>query len=184
MHFSRPIRIVTGLIFASVIAPLGLFVERAVGDLAETADQSPIGLDENGRDAAARRLVHERHELVRETGHGAADADAADIRAAANTGDPATLGHVALHHGAPAADLHKAFARTVLLRKIGLLVIGATIATLVYRRSEKPSRPAMTINGNHRGEAGELPQQVQESLHEIVRLDRTPGDIHDWQSSL
>src|ERR1700722_10992064 len=69
MHFSRPIRIVTGRIFASVIAPLGLFVERAVGDLAEIADQNPIGLDEDGRDAATRGLVHERHELVRETGH-------------------------------------------------------------------------------------------------------------------
>src|SRR5919112_6217534 len=89
-------------------APLRLAVERVGGDAAQAADRRAVDPDGAGRQPAARWLVHERHELVREAGHGAADADATDVRAAADAVDPAALGDVALHHRAPAAQLDDA----------------------------------------------------------------------------
>src|SRR3954468_14925269 len=70
-------------------APLGLAVERVRGDAAQAADRRAVDADGAGRQPAARWLVHERHELVRESGHGAADADAADVGAAADAVHPA-----------------------------------------------------------------------------------------------
>ena len=63
-----------------------------------------------GHERAGGR-VHERLELVREARHRAADADAADVRAAAHAVDPAALGHVALDDRAPAAELDQALGR-------------------------------------------------------------------------
>src|SRR5689334_14485314 len=72
--------------------PLGLAVERVRGDGAQPAHRRAVDGHRVGRQLAARRLVHERHELVREAGHRAADADAADVRAAADAVEPAALG--------------------------------------------------------------------------------------------
>src|SRR5215212_5870078 len=103
---------------AVVVAPLGLLVHRPVGDRAELADRSAIDGDRVRGDPAAGRRVHERHELVREAGHRAADADAADVRAAADAGHPPALGHVAVDHRAPAPDLHQALGRVVVLGEV------------------------------------------------------------------
>src|SRR4051794_39454791 len=104
-------------------APLGLAVERVRGDAAQAADRRAVDADGAGREPATGRLVHERHELVREAGHGAADADAAEVGAAADAVHPAAFGHVALDHRAPAAELDDALRRAVLGGEVGLLVV-------------------------------------------------------------
>ena len=103
------------------------------GDVAQAADHRSVQARRGGRDLAAGRLVHERHELVREAGHRAADADAADVRAAADAVDPSAFGHVALHDRAPTAKFHNAFRRSVLGREIALLVVAGPVTALVHR---------------------------------------------------
>src|SRR5215204_3407055 len=67
--------VVAGRQFLLVVAPLGFLVDRIVGHGAQLADDGSVGLHQGRGDLAARRLVHERHELVREARHRAADAD-------------------------------------------------------------------------------------------------------------
>src|SRR5262245_31053711 len=74
----------TRLEFCARMAPLRFFVNRAIGDVPQTTDDRSVQSRRRRRDPAARWLVHERHELVREAGHRAADADSADVRAATN----------------------------------------------------------------------------------------------------
>src|SRR5689334_15887332 len=88
----------------ALLAPPRLLVDRVHRDAAQPPDDRAVHRAGARRDLAARRLVHERHELVREAGHGAGDADASDVGAAADPVDPAALGHVALDHRAPAAE--------------------------------------------------------------------------------
>src|SRR4051794_23429941 len=64
-------------------APLGLPVQGVRGDAAQAPDGGAVQTDRGGGELAAGRLVHERHELVGEARHRAADADAADVRATA-----------------------------------------------------------------------------------------------------
>src|SRR5580693_1995846 len=66
---------------AAAMPPLGLRVERLLGDAAQLADDRSRDTARHRGDPGPRRLVHERHELVRKARHGAADADAADVRA-------------------------------------------------------------------------------------------------------
>src|SRR3954470_15820654 len=87
----------------TVVTPLRFLVDGDVGDAAHPPDEGPVWLDDHAGEAATWRLVHERHELVREAGHGAADADAADVGAAADAVHPAALADVALHDRPPAA---------------------------------------------------------------------------------
>src|SRR5436190_19118336 len=63
---AAPPRPVAGGELVAVVAPLGLLVDRLVGDPAQLADHRPIGSDDGRGDPAARRHVHERHELVGE----------------------------------------------------------------------------------------------------------------------
>src|SRR6202011_5721829 len=121
--------------------------------------------------------VHEWHELVGEARHGAAYADAADVRATTDTVHPSALGHVALDCRAPTAELHQALWLTVLSGEVSLLVIAGAVAALVYGFTEQPRRPPHLIERNHRRHAGELTQQVEQCLHEIVRLNRTARDV-------
>src|SRR5690349_11427140 len=72
-------------------APARLLVEGLGGDVAQPLDGPAVRADHLGGQLAAGRLVHERHELVREARHGAADADATDVRAAAHPVDPAAF---------------------------------------------------------------------------------------------
>src|SRR4029077_17983905 len=62
------------------VTPSGLLVDSRVCDFAQGADCGAVDADHPCREMRARRLVHERHELVGESGHGAADADAAHVR--------------------------------------------------------------------------------------------------------
>src|SRR3954469_20104134 len=100
-----PHLLVAGGQLAAPLPPLRLGVELLFGDLAEPLDDNADGLAGGAGHERAGRGVHERLELVGEARHGAADADAADVRAAAHAVDPAALGHVALDHRAPAAQL-------------------------------------------------------------------------------
>ena len=105
---------------------LGLWLERQLGSLiqrrlreaAQRVNRAAVSHHRARRQQRAGRLVHERHELVGKPGHGAADADAAHVRAAADSAHPAALAHVALHHRAPASQLHDAWLAIRTLRRI------------------------------------------------------------------
>src|SRR6478752_9655422 len=92
----------------ATVPPLGLLVHRVRGDVAQAADHRAVEAGRGGGELSTRRLVHERHELVGEARHGAADADAAHVRAATDTVDPPALGDVAVHDGTPTAELDDA----------------------------------------------------------------------------
>src|SRR5438309_4438667 len=106
-------RMVSGCQFGSLVAPSRLLVDGVIGPAAQGPNQAAVNSDGRRRERGARRLVHERHELVGKAGHGAGDADAADVRAATDAGHPAALSDIAVHHGSPAAELDQAFRRTV-----------------------------------------------------------------------
>src|SRR3954467_6732986 len=72
-------------------APLRLLVDGPGGDRAEPAHRRAVHARRCGGGPAAGGFVHEGHELVREAGHRAADADAAHVGAAAHPVDPAAL---------------------------------------------------------------------------------------------
>src|SRR5215469_14132670 len=125
-----PRLLVAGEKFAALRPPLGFLVRGAGGEAAEGTDGGAVHLARRGGHPRAGRLVHERHELVGEAGHRARDADPADVRAAADAVDPAALGHVALDHRPPAAELDQAAGRAVLTGKLALLVIAGAVAAL------------------------------------------------------
>src|SRR5664279_2360423 len=66
-------------------APLRLLVERGRRLGAQGSHGLAVRLDRVGRELAPGRLVHERHELVGEARHCAADADASDVGATPHT---------------------------------------------------------------------------------------------------
>src|ERR1700677_907837 len=103
--------------------PTWLFIERALGKLAQSANRFSIGGDCARGKQGARGLVHEGHEFVGKAGHGAADTDAANIGAPAYAGHPATFANVTLDHRSPAAQFHGALDVAVLSREFGLLVV-------------------------------------------------------------
>src|SRR5947208_9219037 len=138
-----PPRPVAGRELGALVAPLGLLVHRVVGDAAQRAYHPTVRSTGRRGNLAARRLVHKRHELVGEAGHGAGDADAADVRAAADAVHPATLGHVAVDDRPPAADLHDALRRAVLVGEVALLVVAGAVTALVDGLAEQPGRPQL-----------------------------------------
>src|SRR6476646_6906708 len=127
-----PRLLVAGAEFGALHAPFRFLVRRAGGEAAEAAYHRAVHAAGGGRHGRSRRLVHERHELVREAGHRAGDADAADVGAAAHAVDPAALGHVAFDHGTPAAELDQALGRTVLGGEVAFLVVAGPVAALVH----------------------------------------------------
>ena len=89
-------------------APGGFFVERCFGEVAQRAHRAAVHQDRGRRHLGAGWLLQERHELVRKSRHGAADADAADVGATADAVHPAALRNVAVDHGTPAPELDDA----------------------------------------------------------------------------
>ena len=165
-------------------APLRLLVERLRGDLAQPLDGRAVEPDRVGGELAAGRLVHERHELVGEARHRAADADAADVGAAADAVDPAALGHVALHDRPPAAELDDALRGAVLGGEVGLLVVAGAVAALVHGAAEQPGGPQRVVERDHRRLAGGHVEQVGQRLGQVVRLDRAAGHADDRDAGL
>src|SRR5689334_9105548 len=89
----------------ATVPPLGFLVHRVRGDVAQAADHRAVEAGRGGGELSTRRLVHERHELVGEARHGAADADAAHVRAATDAVEPTPFGHIAFHYRSPASEL-------------------------------------------------------------------------------
>src|SRR6185312_2803182 len=69
--------------------------------------------------------------------------------------------------------------RVVAGREVRLLVVAASVAPLVHRHPEQPARAPHVVQGDHRGVAARLAQQIEQGVHEVVGLYRTPGDVHD-----
>src|SRR5580700_7634478 len=95
--------------FRTPVAPLRFLVDGRVGDAAKCPDHAPIASYERGGEHASRRLVHEWHELIGKAGHGAPDADAADVGTSADATHPAALSDIAVDDRAPATELDEAF---------------------------------------------------------------------------
>src|SRR3954454_12154529 len=135
----RPRSLVAGLELGALRAPFGLLVRGPRGDRSQRPDRRAVQPSGgNRRDACAGGLVHERHELVGEARHRAGDANAADVRTAADAVHPAALGDVAVDHRAPAADFNQALRRTILVGEVGLLVVAGAVATLMDGLAEQP----------------------------------------------
>ena len=87
---------------SAAVPPLGFFVGGVIGDGAQASNHAAIDSRREGRELGAGRLIHEGHELVREAGHGATDADATHVRTATHTIDPSPLRDIALDDRAEA----------------------------------------------------------------------------------
>src|SRR6185312_1957403 len=116
----------------SFVAPFGLSITAVICDGTQRTDHRAVYAYRARRQFRAWRFVHKRHELVWESWHRAADANAADIRAAANASHPTPLRYVAVDHWPPAADFDQALRRTVFMREIALLVITSAIASFMH----------------------------------------------------
>src|SRR3984885_14116529 len=131
-----PRLLVAGEQFGALGAPLRLLVSRLGGEGPQGAEDRAVHAAGGGGPPRAGRLVHERHELVGEARHRARDADPAHVGATADAVDPAALGHVALDHGSPAAQLDQALGRVVGAGELALLVVAGPVAALVDGRVE------------------------------------------------
>src|SRR6476661_9383712 len=129
--------------------PLWFFIGSILGYGAQRANRSTIRASRGSRYSCARRFIHEGHELVGESRHGAADANAPDIGASADSGHPAALGHIAIHYRSPASQLHNAFRRSVNLGEIALLVVAGAIAAFVYSPAKQPRGTQLVVERNH-----------------------------------
>src|ERR1700726_4636773 len=121
------------------MTPLRFFINSGVRNRTQFAQHAAPQTNDLGGERGTRRRVHERHELVREPRHRAADANPTDIRATANAGHPAAFRHVAVHNRSPASDFHQAFRRTVFAREIALLIVTGAVTTFMHCLSKKPS---------------------------------------------
>src|SRR5213082_3015005 len=116
---------------------LRLPVHRGLCELAQRPNGLAVDVDGGGRHVRPGRLIHERYEFVGEPGHGAANTHAADVRTAANPVHPAPLADVALDDRSPAAEFDDARFRAIFGGEVGLLVVPAAIAALVYGFGEQ-----------------------------------------------
>src|SRR6476469_1073671 len=176
-------RLVAGRELRTCVAPLGLLIEGRVGERPQRADEPSVRLDEGRRKDRPRRLVHERHELVGEAWHRAANANATDIGTATHAGHPSSFGDIALDDRTPAAEFDNALRRAVLGGKIARLVIAGAVATLMHGFLEQPLGPSSIVKRDHGSKPRELAQQVEERLHEVVRLNWASWDVDDRETS-
>src|ERR1700742_3039228 len=79
-----PVSLVAGQELPPLAPPFRLLVHGPHGEAAQGADHRAVHAARRGGHPGAGRFVHERHELVGEARHRAGDADAADVRAAAD----------------------------------------------------------------------------------------------------
>src|SRR6185437_12605479 len=125
-------------------------IQRSKRKPAQGANHSPVRSYSMRREHRPRRLVHEGHEFVRKSRHGAADTDATYTGTAAYAIHPSPFADITLHYWPPAPQLDNARRRSVLLGKISLLVIPPTIAAFmrVWGKSHVGrSEPSRVIGG-------------------------------------
>jgi hypothetical protein len=151
---------------------VGLVVHRSHGEPPKCPDRLAVRGDRRRRKHRAGRRLRERQELVGEARHGAADANAADVRAPAYAGHPAALADIALHHWTPAAELHDATRCAWLRGEFRLLIITAPVATLVHGLAEQPGGAEFLIQRDCRGSARRMVEEIEQHFHEVVRLHR------------
>src|ERR1700722_3519502 len=118
------------------MAPLRFFIHGVIRKVAQGADRFAVDSDRCGGNSGARRLIHEGHELVRKSRHGATDANSTDVRAPAYSRHPAALWHVAIHNRTPTTQFHDAFERAILRREIALLVVARPVTPFVHGLAE------------------------------------------------
>src|ERR1700685_4313767 len=81
---TSPALLIAGQELVALAPPLGLLVKGPGREAPERSDDRAVERARRRGDLGSRWLVHEGHELVGEAGHRARDADAADVRAAAD----------------------------------------------------------------------------------------------------
>ena len=84
-------------------------------------------------------------EFIRKPRHRTSDANAAhwgDLRSN-------QVSYVGLHHRSLASELYDTERRSILFRKLRLLLISASVAALMECTAEKPSRPKRVVKGYH-----------------------------------
>src|ERR1700733_10666358 len=95
------------------------------------------------------------------------------VRTTADPRHPAPLSHIALHHRPPASELHDAQSRTVLIRKLALLIVSAAVAAFMQRLPKEPGWAQRFVERDHGRPVHGLMQQVEQRLHEVIGLHRT-----------
>src|SRR5262249_7963894 len=126
----------------ALLVPARLAVQERLGEASQRADEGAQQTGGGRRDGRSRRPGVERREAVRDPRHGAADADAAGVHAAAQVIDGPARGDIAVDHGAPATDVHQALLVAVLPGERPLLVVARPDAVAVDGLAEQPGGPA------------------------------------------
>src|SRR5580700_864111 len=173
---------VSGGQFSPRMTPLGFFVHRGLSQGAQSTNRAAIGTNGCAGDPRARWLIHEGHELIRKAGHGAANADATHIGAAADSSHPAALGNIAVHNRPPASQLHDALRGAVHLGKVALLIVASSIAALMDGPAEQPRGTQLIVKRNHGRQSRHLVEQVEHGFHEVVGLHRASRNVDDGQA--
>src|ERR1700733_6141678 len=150
--------------------PLRFLVDGRLRYRPQSANRTPICAHCRAGDPRTGWLIHERHELVREAGHGTANTDAAYVGAAADSRHPSPLGNVAVHYRAPASQLHDALWGAIHFGEVTLFVVPGSIATFMDRLAEQPGRTQLVVERNHGRQSSHLIEQVEHGFHEVVRL--------------
>ena len=104
----------------------------------DPADKAANRSARGGTKERAGRSGVERSELVGETRHRAADANATHIHTTAIAIDDAPLRDVALHDWTPATQFYEAFLITVLFGEDALLVVAGTRTVTMHGLGEQP----------------------------------------------
>jgi len=127
-------------------APLRLLVQRLRGEgRGATAARPPRAARPWSRGWPPGGSSHERHELVGKP-HGAADADAADVGAAAHPADPSALGTLHLTTGPQQPSFTIALRRPVLVgRSRPAFVVTGAIANPRDRPPEEPQGAKLVV---------------------------------------
>src|SRR5690349_1286798 len=100
------------------MTPLRLFVSRTLGHRTQGTDRTAISADCGTGNPGSRRLIHERHELVRKSWHGTTYANAAYVWTSADSRHPPAFRHIAVHYRSPASQLHDALRRAIHFREV------------------------------------------------------------------
>src|SRR6266487_1794393 len=165
--------------FPSLAPPGWLLVDCLLRQPAQPRDNHAISMNAIRRELGARWLIHKRHKFVRESRHRTADTDTAHIRTTTNSCHPSPLRDVALYYRSPAPQLHKALRRSILGSEIAYFIVARPITPFVHRIAKEPRRSVGVIQRNHRGETCNLVKKIENGLHEVVWLHRTPWNADD-----